>query len=64
MRWSYEDHTDYILFTPWMWEGFLNNVSAWEEVTFKWKVVAVDWAAGSHYYNAEYVEQLELVNAE
>ena len=62
LRWNYEDHTDYILFTPWMWEGFLSDVNAWDEVTFEWKVVSVDWAAGSHYYNAEYVEQLEVVS--
>ena len=64
LRASYEDHTDYIFLTQWMREGFLDWVNAWEEVTFQWKVVAIDWAAGSHYYNAEYVELLELVNAE
>ena len=64
LRASYDDHTDYIFLTQWMREGFLDWVNGWEEVTFKWKVVAVDWAAGSHYYNAEYVEELELSNAE
>ena len=60
LRWSYEDHTDYIFLTQWMWEGFLDSVNAWDEVVFGWKVYFVDWAAGSHYYNAEYVEQLEF----
>ena len=61
LRWSYEDHTDYIFLTVWMWEWFLGEVNAWDIVTFKWKAYAVDWAAGSHYYEAEYVEQLEVV---
>jgi hypothetical protein len=61
LRWSYEDHTDYIFLTQWMWEGFLDSVNAWDEVVFGWEVYFVDWAAGSHYYNANYVEQLEIV---
>ena len=61
---NYEDHTDYIFLTQWMREGFLDWVNAWEEVIFQWKVYSVDWAAWSHYYNAEWVEQLELSNAE
>ena len=44
-----------------MWEWFLNEVNAWDIVTFQWKVSLVDWAAGSHYYEAQYVEQLEVV---
>lgn len=64
LRWSYEDHTDYMFLTQWMWEGFLDWVTVWEEVTFEWKAYSVDWAAGSHYYNVEYVEQLEVANAE
>ena len=58
---SYEDHTDYIFLTQWMWEWFLSEVNAWDIVTFKWKAYAVDWAAGSRYYEAEYVEQLEVI---
>jgi hypothetical protein len=64
LRASYEDHTDYIFLTQWMWEWFLSEVNAWDIVTFQWKVYSVDWAAGSHYYNAEYVEQLEINNAD
>jgi len=63
LRWSYEDHTNYIFLTQWMWEWFLSEVNAWDIVTFQWKVYAVDWAAGSHYYEAEYVEELEITNA-
>ena len=61
LRASYEDHTDYIFLTQWMWEWFLSEVNAWDIVTFQWKAYAVDWAAGSHYYEAEYVEQLEVI---
>ena len=64
LRASYEDHTDYIFLTQWMWEWFLSEVNDWDKVTFQWKAYAVDWAAGSHYYNAEYVEQLEINNAD
>ena len=59
---SYEDHTDYIFLTEWMREGFLNSVNGWEEVIFQWKVYSIDWAAWSHYYDAQYVEKLELSN--
>ena len=62
LRASYEDYTDYIFLTQWMWEWFLNQVNAWDEVVFEWKVYPIDWAAGSHYYNVEYVEQLEVIN--
>ncbi len=64
LRWSYEDHTDYIFLTKWMREGFLSSVNYWEKVLFQWKAYSIDWAAWSHYYNAEYVEKLEVVNAE
>ena len=64
LRWSYEDHTDYIFLTAWMWEWFLSEVNAWDTITFQWKVYSIDWAAWSHYYNVEYVEQLEIVNEE
>ena len=57
---NYEDHTDYIFLTQWMREGFLSLTNYWDEVTFQWKVYPIDWAAGSHYYNAEWVEELEL----
>ena len=59
LRWSYEDHTDYIFLTKWMREGFLDSGNTWEEVVFQWKVYLMDWAAWSHYYNAEYVEELK-----
>ena len=64
LRASYEDHTDYIFLTGWMWEDFLTSDDYWKEVAFKWRVYAVDWAAGNHYYNVESVEQLQLSNAE
>jgi hypothetical protein len=47
-----------------MWEWFISGLNTWDIVTFKWKIVSVDWAVGSHYYNAEYVEQLEVSNVE
>ena len=61
LRTNYEDHTDYIFLTQWMWEWFLSEINAWDTVTFQWKVYPLDWAAGSHYYNAEYVEELKIV---
>jgi hypothetical protein len=61
LRWSYEDHTNYIFLTQWMREWFLSEINAWDEVVFGWEVYSIDWAAGSHYYNANYVEQLEVV---
>jgi len=61
LRWSYEDHTDYIFLTQWMREWFLSEVNAWDEVMFEWEVYAIDWAAGSHYYNVNYVEELKIV---
>ena len=64
LRANYEDHTDYIFLAKWMWEDFLSFDDYWKEVTFQWKIYPVDWAAGSHYYNADYVEQLEIVNAD
>jgi hypothetical protein len=62
LRANYEDHTDYIFLAKWMWEDFLSFDDYWKEVTFQWKIYPVDWAAGSHYYNADYVEQLEIAN--
>ena len=62
LRWNYEDHTDYIFLTEWMREDYLNSANYWEEVIFKWKAYSVDWAAWSHYYNAESIEQLEAVS--
>ena len=64
LKWSYEDHTDYIFLTQWMREDFLDSVNGWEEVIFQWRAYSVDWAAWSHYYNAETVELLEDANAE
>ena len=64
LRANYEDHTDYIFLAKWMWEDFLSFDDYWKEVTFQWKIYPVDWAAGSHYYNADYVEQLEIANAD
>ena len=51
LRASYEDHTDYIFLTKWMWEWFLSEVNAWDIVTFQWKVYPVDWAAGCRAWN-------------
>ena len=37
----------------------------WDEVVFKWETTSVDWAAGTHYYNADSIEELEeLFSAE
>lgn len=61
LRWSFEDHTDYIFFASWNWQNYLykNSVYPWEKVNFQWKVKSIDWAAWSHYYEAETIYKLE-----
>jgi len=61
LRWSVEDHTDYIFFASWNWQNYLykNSVYPWEKVNFQWKVKSIDWAAWSHYYEAESIYKLE-----
>lgn len=61
LRWNFEDHTDYIFFASWNWQNYLYKdfVYPWEKVKFEWKVKSIDWAAWSHYYEAESIYKLE-----
>ena len=61
LRWSFEDHTDYIFFASWNWQNYLYKdfIYPWEKVNFQWNVKSIDWAAWSHYYEAESIYKLE-----
>lgn len=61
LRWNFEDHTDYISFASWNWQNYLYKdfIYPWEHVNFQWKVKSIDWAAWSHYYEAENIYKLD-----
>ena len=63
LRKGYEDHTDYIFIDQSLWQNYINSneVAYGNEVSFKWNLTSIDWAAGSHYYNADTVEELNYV---
>lgn len=61
---TFEDMSVHVFFSEWMWEKYLKDESdylPWNEVTFKWTVEVLDWAAGNHYYNVKTIDKLELV---
>lgn len=63
LKWYFEDHSDHVFLSQWIWEEYLKNESdflPWNEVNFKWVVEFLDWAAGNHYYNVKSVEKLEV----
>ena len=64
LRWEFEDHTDIIFIKKWQWESYLdsNNINYGDKVTFKWELTSIDWAAWTHYYEAETVENLSIVS--
>ena len=61
LKWNFEDHTDYIFFASWNWQNYLYKdfIYPWEKVNFQWKVKSIDWAAWTHYYEAETIYKLE-----
>ena len=61
LRWEYEDHTDIIFIDQEMWQNYIDphKMIYWDQVSFKWEVEQIDWAAGTHYYNATSIDTLE-----
>ena len=67
LRKGFEDHTDIIFIEQTMWQNYLDSqkIVYWDQVVFKWEITSIDWAAWTHYYNADSIEQLEeLFNIE
>ena len=66
LRKGYEDHTDYIFIEQAMWQNYLDQskIVDGNTVVFKWEITSIDWAAGSHYYNADSIEELHEVETE
>ena len=61
LRWEYEDHTDIIFIDQEMWQNYIDphKMIYWDQVSFKWEVEQIDWAAGTHYYKAVSINTLE-----
>ena len=61
LRWEYEDHADIIFIDQEMWQNYIDphKMIYWDQVSFKWEVEQIDWAAGTHYYNAVNIDTLE-----
>ena len=61
LRWDYEDHTDIIFIDQEMWQNYVDphKMIYGDSVSFKWEVEQIDWAAGTHYYNATSIDTLE-----
>ena len=61
LRWEYEDHTDIIFIDQEMWQNYIDphKMIYWDDVSFKWEIEQIDWAAGTHYYNAVSIDTLE-----
>lgn len=61
LRWEYEDHTDIIFIDQEMWQNYVDphKMIYGDSVSFKWEVEQIDWAAGTHYYNAVSIDTLE-----
>ena len=61
LRWEYEDHADVIFIDQEMWQNYVDphKMIYWDLVSFKWEVEQIDWAAGTHYYNAVSIDTLE-----
>lgn len=63
LKWNFEDHSDHVFLTKWIWEKYLTEKSEylpWNIVKFKWVVEFLDWAAGNHYYNVKNIKKLKL----
>lgn len=64
LKWSFEDHSDHIFLSGWMWEEFFKEKTdylPWNIVKFKWIIESIDWAAGNHYYVVKSVDKLEMI---
>ena len=61
LRWEYEDHADVIFIDQEMWQNYVDphKMIYWDSVLFKWELDGIDWAAGTHYYNAVSIDTLE-----
>ena len=61
LRWEYEDHTDIIFINQEMRQNYVDphKMIYGDSVSFKWEVEQIDWAAGTHYYNATSIDTLE-----
>ena len=62
LKWNFEDHSDHVFLTKWIWEKYLTEKSEylpWNIVKFKWVVEFLDWAAGNHYYNVKNIKKLK-----
>ena len=61
LRWEHEDHTDIIFIDQPLWQEYLDphKMVYWDSVAFKWEITQIDWAAWTHYYNADSIETLE-----
>ena len=61
LRQEYEDHADVIFIDQEMWQNYVDphKMIYWDQVSFKWELNGIDWAAGTHYYNAVSIDTLE-----
>ena len=61
LRKVYEDYADVIFIDKSIWQDYINSdeITYWDNITFKWELTAVDWAAGTHYYAANSIEKLD-----
>ena len=61
LRWEYEDHANVIFIDQEIWQNYINpyKMIYWDQISFKWEIEQIDWAAGTHYYNAVSIDTLE-----
>ena len=61
LRWEYEDHADIIFIDQELWQNYIDphKMVHGDSVLFKWELNGIDWAAGTHYYNAVSIDTLE-----
>ena len=61
LRQEYEDYADVIFIDQEMWQNYVDphKMIYWDQVSFKWELNGIDWAAGTHYYNAVSIDTLE-----
>ncbi len=61
LRWEYEDHADVIFIDQELWQNYVDphKMIYGDQVSFKWELNGIDWAAGTHYYNAVSIDTLE-----
>ena len=61
LRWEYEDHADVIFIDQELWQNYIDphKMIYGDSVSFKWELNGIDWAAGTHYYNAVSIDTLE-----